>query len=218
MNTESCQTHHPTVSLHNLLLILDQFTSTVSCIACKSPVARTTWQPFLITSAAISLCLDTWPAAERVCHMLRHIVAYPISAAARRYTISTIRLLDYILDLSALCRQSKRNIRCISAAGGWTALIRWGVLQGRAQADQAGVALRAFTVTGTFLALAANRALLKRDRSLPLGRPKPKLMSEMVFSHTVSPSGPATVTCVKRKLIFRPGAQVSVASLLARSL
>ena len=59
--------------------------------------------------------------------------------------------------------------------------------------------------TGTLRALAAKRALLKRDRSVPLGRAKPKLISEMVFSHVVSPSGPATVTCEDNTLPVRPG-------------
>jgi hypothetical protein len=44
-------------------------------------------------------------------------------------------------------------------------------------------------------ALAANSTALKRLRSVPLGRGKPKLMSESVFSHSVSPSGPAAVAC-----------------------
>lgn len=49
---------------------------------------------------------------------------------------------------------------------------------------------------GTFFVLAANSTALKRLRSVPLGRGKPKLMRLSVFSHSVSPSGPAPlVTC-----------------------
>ena len=69
--------------------------------------------------------------------------------------------------------------------------------RGKTMATQAlvGADTGGLTDTATLRALAANRAPLKRDRSVPFGRAKPKLMSEMVFSHSVSPSGPATVTC-----------------------
>ena len=43
---------------------------------------------------------------------------------------------------------------------------------------------------GTLRDLAAKSTFLKRERSEPLGRGNPKLMSEMAFSHSVSPSGP----------------------------
>ena len=48
-------------------------------------------------------------------------------------------------------------------------------------------------VMGTLRDLAANRMFLKRERSEPLGRAKPKLMREMAFSHSVFPSGPLPV-------------------------
>ena len=62
----------------------------------------------------------------------------------------------------------------------------------RAEVPDQAFAAPAAEVVGTFFDLAEKRTLLKRARSVPLGRPKPKLMSEMAFSHSVSPSGPAT--------------------------
>ncbi len=65
----------------------------------------------------------------------------------------------------------------------------------------AGAGTGGLTEIATLRALAAKSAPLKRDRSEPLGRAKPKLMSEIVFSHSVSPSGPATVTCTQISIL-----------------
>ena len=56
---------------------------------------------------------------------------------------------------------------------------------------------------GTFFDLAEKRTVLNLDRSVPLGRLKLKLIRLTVFSHSVLPSGPETVSaCSVSRLVL----------------
>ncbi len=93
---------------------------------------------------------------------------------------------------NSLCQQVSR----LQLANGCT------ILQLPALRAHDLASLGMWLVMGTLRDLAANRTFLKRERSEPLGRAKPKLMSEMAFSHSVSPSGPFPVDSLSALCLF----------------